>query len=344
MIKKRVDSIDIAKGIGILLVIWGHLTVDGQVSRFAIFTFHMPLFFMLSGIFEKSNKNIAEGGSKILRTLLVPYLFIVTIDFIPRSLTALNDGKFDLVDQIITAAKCAVGLKTTYNRALWFLFVLFIIKALFLLLGQIRNKTTKDSVIITLSTVSVVFILTRQFMDLRADCLYISALGCFVFYSAGYYLQDIILNIENSVRTHKIHLFTAPVAIAAVFLIVQTKEMFIVHTYKYTKHPLLMLIAAVCGCYVTLVISAIIANSKADRLKKVLLFYGKNSIIILMLHYPVARNFYPSIFEKIGLKGYLYNPIAELILFAITALMAVPAIYLFNKYLYFIIGKKKPTR
>lgn len=46
--KQRDISIDIAKGIGIILVVYGHLACP--VAR-EIFLFHMPLFFLLSGYF-----------------------------------------------------------------------------------------------------------------------------------------------------------------------------------------------------------------------------------------------------------------------------------------------------
>ena len=44
--KQRDKSIDIAKGIGIILVVYGHLACP--ISE-EIFLFHMPLFFLLSG-------------------------------------------------------------------------------------------------------------------------------------------------------------------------------------------------------------------------------------------------------------------------------------------------------
>ena len=58
---KRLDWIDIAKGIGIILVVLGHTLVPQvRETGFAgflwifIYNFHMPLFFFLSGyLFEK---------------------------------------------------------------------------------------------------------------------------------------------------------------------------------------------------------------------------------------------------------------------------------------------------
>ena len=50
---KRIDWIDCSKGIAILLVIFGHTISNGgsqleQALRGGIFSFHMPLFFILS--------------------------------------------------------------------------------------------------------------------------------------------------------------------------------------------------------------------------------------------------------------------------------------------------------
>ena len=48
-IKQRNESIDILKGIGIVLVLTAH-SLEGFVSQFA-YTFHMPLFFIVTGLF-----------------------------------------------------------------------------------------------------------------------------------------------------------------------------------------------------------------------------------------------------------------------------------------------------
>lgn len=45
---ERLDHIDACKGIGILLVILGHTNVPSIVHTI-IYSFHMPLFFIISG-------------------------------------------------------------------------------------------------------------------------------------------------------------------------------------------------------------------------------------------------------------------------------------------------------
>ena len=48
--KERLDWIDIAKEFGIILVIVGHCLCGNNLS-YLIFSFHMPLFFVIDGIF-----------------------------------------------------------------------------------------------------------------------------------------------------------------------------------------------------------------------------------------------------------------------------------------------------
>lgn len=56
--KSRLNYIDIAKGIGILMVIVGHCgSLPSPITK-AIFSVHMPLFFILSGYFYNPKPNM----------------------------------------------------------------------------------------------------------------------------------------------------------------------------------------------------------------------------------------------------------------------------------------------
>ena len=57
---KRIDYLDMAKEIGILLVIIGHISYVSEPVRQYISTFHMPLFFVISGmllLYKKEEEN-----------------------------------------------------------------------------------------------------------------------------------------------------------------------------------------------------------------------------------------------------------------------------------------------
>lgn len=58
MVRTYNESIDIAKGIGMICLVLGHLFIIGSDSFKMIFAFHMPLFFFLSGYLFISSKYI----------------------------------------------------------------------------------------------------------------------------------------------------------------------------------------------------------------------------------------------------------------------------------------------
>ena len=57
---KRIEWIDIFKGVAIFLVVVGHLNVGDILHNF-IYGFHLPAFLFVSGIFYKQRKNIYEN-------------------------------------------------------------------------------------------------------------------------------------------------------------------------------------------------------------------------------------------------------------------------------------------
>jgi fucose 4-O-acetylase-like acetyltransferase len=76
---QRIVSIDIAKGIGILLVVLAHnglQTIFPFLHQF-IYAFHMPLFFFLSGMFFKPETGFVELLKKRFNSLLLPYFFTI---------------------------------------------------------------------------------------------------------------------------------------------------------------------------------------------------------------------------------------------------------------------------
>lgn len=82
--KARVSYIDIAKAIGIYFVILGHVVSVGTPLKTILYSFHMPLFFMLTGMTYKwpSDGTWASIKKRIVRnvgTLLVPYLLFALI-------------------------------------------------------------------------------------------------------------------------------------------------------------------------------------------------------------------------------------------------------------------------
>lgn len=80
--KVRDTYIDIAKGIGMLLVIYGHLAERSDFLRIIIYSFHMPLFFIISGYYFNAQADFRAVLKKGLKQIVAPaYLFLV-LDFL----------------------------------------------------------------------------------------------------------------------------------------------------------------------------------------------------------------------------------------------------------------------
>ena len=129
---KRIEWIDIAKSIGIMLVILGHILPMDSILKKYIYSFHMPLFFILTGIVYsyKGNESFCESIEKQIKSILIPF-FIFGLIF--------SDGS------IKSFAFIAYGNRTTLlcaktNSSLWFLTCLFVAN----LLNYISFRITHD--------------------------------------------------------------------------------------------------------------------------------------------------------------------------------------------------------
>ena len=69
---ERLEWIDAAKGFGMVLVVLGHMSIPQAVSK-VIFSFHMPLFFMISGYLYHGGFSRRWVAGKI-DSLLISYL------------------------------------------------------------------------------------------------------------------------------------------------------------------------------------------------------------------------------------------------------------------------------
>ena len=57
--KPRLVWIDIAKAIGLFFIIAGHLTIDTYSEAKYIYWFHVPFFFIISGLLHSSTATIS---------------------------------------------------------------------------------------------------------------------------------------------------------------------------------------------------------------------------------------------------------------------------------------------
>jgi fucose 4-O-acetylase-like acetyltransferase len=74
--EERIEWIDIAKGIGIICVVMGHIFSIQMLAHKIIYLFHMPLFFYISGFLYKGEQRNGKYIVKKLKSLIVPYFSV----------------------------------------------------------------------------------------------------------------------------------------------------------------------------------------------------------------------------------------------------------------------------
>lgn len=127
----RLEYIDIAKGIGIFLVVIGHCVKPSSILHSYIFSFHMPLFFFLSGLCFNDTKysTFIPFLKRRVCTLLLPLLYFCII----MSILGMVEGSDFLL------GKLRNGLFP--SNPMWFLYVLFLCELLYWFINHIAHRT-----------------------------------------------------------------------------------------------------------------------------------------------------------------------------------------------------------
>lgn len=140
LVQKRLVWIDIAKGITILCMIVGHVYPLEHPVRNLIFSFHMPMFFILSGYTAKHSVNWSELWNRTCRDakrLYIPCLITVVLYMGQRYLATLlgmNDESLSfLLGSLPGRLFWSSGVDQPYYHmgAGWFLVTLFWVRFLY---------------------------------------------------------------------------------------------------------------------------------------------------------------------------------------------------------------------
>ncbi len=131
----RIDWVDSVKGLGILLVFYGHFLQVAKGNAAAnsqlrlIYSFHMPLFFVLSGFFFRAPRNLALRIRQLAARRLVPVAFF---SFLLAPLWAWSEVRHKLPifhDTILLGEEYLLG-RPALDWVTWFLVCLFVCEVL----------------------------------------------------------------------------------------------------------------------------------------------------------------------------------------------------------------------
>lgn len=276
MKKKRLDYVDVAKGVGILLVLVGHST---DIGRNFIYQFHMPLFFFISGILynEKYSDNLLDLIKSRIRSLYIPFV-IYNLVFLLFHNIFINMNLYTNMDYYTLNDVLKRGINILlfssseqFGGALWFIAALFMTNTLFgiykWLLKQIKIKNVEG---ILLGLIILTYIMGYS-TDIKRG-VSIGMVGLLFYYSGNKYKwlsNKIKLNGNISL------LFLIILIITAKFNIVEMA------VNKYTN-IIIFPIIALMGIYLVMYISELVLRW---RIKSLLIFIGENTLSIVALHF-----------------------------------------------------------
>lgn len=123
---KRIEYIDIAKGLGILLVVLGHndFALVSPFTHKFVYAFHMPLFFFISGYILNTSMGFKDFFRKRFNALLKPFLFTLFLIYIG----SISFGKMGFQTAITRTIKSLYGSGPYLDWVqLWFLPHLFVV-------------------------------------------------------------------------------------------------------------------------------------------------------------------------------------------------------------------------
>ena len=316
--RKRIDFIDYSKGLGIFFVVFGHVYCGNNIVTNWIYSFHMPLFFILSGFllyFEKE-RNFKKLFLRKCKSLIIPYLTFSIINMI---------GNYFIKDMSINSLKIdSLNIFTLYGLyALWFLITLFIAECIFLFSkNNIKKKRNKVLFYLVIIGVALVLVFINYKYHNKAlkkfNTALIRSIVGLMFINIGYYLYKFISKINLKVYQILI------IALISIGGSVLNKPVNL--SGLQFNNLFLYVFNSITGSL------TIIFFSKKINESRILNFLGKNTLIIMATHQLII--------EAI-LKSSLIKYLNGIMIIFIISLLEYPLIKIINKYLPFMLGKKR---
>jgi fucose 4-O-acetylase-like acetyltransferase len=290
---KRIEYLDIARGIGILLVVLGHNDFEA-ISLFVhqvIYSFHIPLFFFLSGYFINISIPFFEFFKKRFHSLLKPFLFTIFLIYF----TSISFEKMGFNTAITRIVKSLYGTGHYIDWVqLWFLPELFVVSLyafLFLtLVSRLRNRWVTWGILLATLAFSLPFLKTFYPFTIsilgKEYELYGLPLGLDLVFLSGFFFI-----LGNEVRQ-----VTAEKTFDNLFILLGTGIGLFVLNYLFPyeidfnirqyESLLVNTTEAILGILFILALSRQI-ELRSTRLASVFKYLGNISLIILLFHVPI---------------------------------------------------------
>lgn len=291
MEKKRVLYYDIAKGIAILCIILGHQGI-AWIDHI-VFTFHVPIFFLITGCFINTKLSFKDYVKRKARILLVPYgvtcLAIICLGALKGGILSGWEGAVKSAAEWIYASLYGSGIPYSSPffikeiGAIWFLLASFWGSICLRWLLGVRRKEIRIAAVLFLFAAGYWSRSLFWFpFSIQAGCCAV------LFMYFGFLLHNI--------KTERIEL-PEEVRICGIIFALLVWVSFIRDFQSFSLvccnvgRGAADIFASLCGCVIILLFSRYI-ETKNCVLVKLLAFLGENSLFMLCIHI-VELNMFP---------------------------------------------------
>ena len=280
MPSERECVFDIMKGFGIFLVVLGHVVKNYELGLFSlpcfIYSFHMPLFFFVSGMLYHKRKDFLKN---ISIKLGVPY---ISFAFLSYAYWFFVESKYRSAVEVEPLAQFTniffpmnIYGGYAFNVVLWFLPALFFCTILFYLF----NKICKGRLLFLMFLILLVVIYDSLFYKLFIPFYIPQALCALPFFAMGNVFQQYRQN--HFFVSYKKISFVTSVAILLILGICSPR-----YDMLYSSYYGLYILFALGGGLGSLSMYFISQTIGSNKLMQ---WLGMNSLVIMLVHEPIKR-------------------------------------------------------
>lgn len=310
---KRDSVLDYAKGIVIILMVIGHCYSKENFLLTLIYGFHMPFFFVISGLIygrKTAVKNFRFHPSRTIKNLLIPYYVYEMVFAIFISAMDRNNGFCNAMFGKIVSILTFKGVTAT-----WYLSCIVFVELFFLLLYRRVNR----KVLPVSAGVLVVGLLLARYVHGWITVLDRCAIGI-GFFSFGFMIGE-----KVSVPQFNRKLYWVFPICAVLYVTVAIRNGMVSLVSLKIGNPLLYICSSILGTLVILMLALLVSRCKVgSRAIVVLEKMGRNTLFILgthmllveiirLLDYKITGN----IFSKLGVgEGIVFGALVCVIEYA----------------------------
>lgn len=326
--EKRLVYLDIARGICILFVVFGHALIptvreNNELIKGIytyIYFFHMPVFFIVSGIIFENNLNKYTDNKKFLtkkfKLLIIPYIVFSCVSYIGINICFRINGFSNILK---SAGYNATNLKDIiigilfYNnhidKHLWFVYMLFM--AFVINIFTKKSKTISLVISIAIFTINHIFKINQYWNILQYDSF-------LVYFSIGRFL----FNKKNLKKS-------------TVIIIFIVYHILVAFNFIFNIEGILnILIRFIMGTFGTIIVIDISRRIENNNLvQKIFTTLSKYSYDIYLMHQPFIVSGIMGVLVKLGYLPIIFNIIIVTVLGIIIPIVVSKYVIRKNKML-----------